>query len=50
MADVIVIAIVAAAVGFTIYRYFKNKKNGVTACNCSSASSCGQASSCASKQ
>lgn len=42
-----VLTVVAAIIGFTIYRYVKNRKNGGTACNCSSASTCGKSrSSC----
>ncbi|MDF2924119.1 MAG: FeoB-associated Cys-rich rane protein [Paenibacillaceae bacterium] len=51
MADVIIVAIVGAAVAFTVYRYIKNRKAGGTACNCgSNSSSCGQASSCGSQK
>lgn len=43
MADIIIIAVVAGIVGFTVFRYLKNRKSGGTACNCSGASTCGKA-------
>ncbi len=47
MADIIIIAVVVGIVGFTVFRYLKNRKNGGTACNCGSAgSTCGKADSC----
>jgi hypothetical protein len=41
MADIIILAVVGALVGLTVYRYIKARKSGGVACNCSSASTCG---------